>query len=105
MSYILDHADQIRSAMSGFQLPASHIPDWAKSISDDQWKEQVVNRLVQKNCCDSQVEKRDEPTDIQKQEVITVDQIQNEAGTSAANSSVESVTTLESVSDVEACKT
>lgn len=32
--------------MSGFQLPSSNIPDWAKNLSDDQWQKQVVDRLV-----------------------------------------------------------
>ncbi|KAH3853099.1 hypothetical protein DPMN_095622 [Dreissena polymorpha] len=38
--------EKIKSVMSGFQLPSSSIPDWARSISDDQWQFQVVNRLV-----------------------------------------------------------
>lgn len=40
--------EKIKSVMAGIQLPASSIPDWAKSLSDDQWKSQVVSRLVTK---------------------------------------------------------
>ncbi|XP_045167338.2 male-enhanced antigen 1-like [Mercenaria mercenaria] len=40
-----DHADKILSVMSNIQLPTSNIPDWARTISDDQWQVQVVNKL------------------------------------------------------------
>jgi len=36
------HADQIRAAMAGFSLPA---PDWAKSISEEQWKAQLISKV------------------------------------------------------------
>lgn len=38
--------DKIKSVMSGFQLPSSNIPDWAKKLSDDQWQKIVTNKLV-----------------------------------------------------------
>lgn len=38
--------ETIRSLMSGIKLPSSSVPDWAKHLSDDQWKSEVVNKLL-----------------------------------------------------------
>ena len=44
---ITGHFDKIKSVMSGFQLPSSNIPDWAQSLSEEQWQTQVVSKLVE----------------------------------------------------------
>ena len=31
--------------MAGIKLPSCNIPDWAKSLTDDQWQTQVVSKL------------------------------------------------------------
>ncbi|XP_041355100.1 male-enhanced antigen 1-like [Gigantopelta aegis] len=36
---------KIKAAMAGFQLPTTNIPDWAKEISDDEWKEKLVSKI------------------------------------------------------------
>ncbi|KAK6181739.1 hypothetical protein SNE40_009533 [Patella caerulea] len=47
-SIIMDdeHAAEIKAAMAGFQLPVSHVPEWAKNVSDDQWKDKVVSQIL-----------------------------------------------------------
>ncbi|KAK3608625.1 hypothetical protein CHS0354_042623 [Potamilus streckersoni] len=40
-----DEANKIISVMSNFKLPASHIPEWANSISEDEWKKNILSRL------------------------------------------------------------
>lgn len=37
--------EQIKSAMAGFHLPSSSIPPWAEQISEDEWKEELINRV------------------------------------------------------------
>ena len=78
--------------MSGFKLPSSHIPDWARSISETDWKEQVVNRLVDVEPCDSETER----LDISSQQQQVVCNTQAEAGTPVCNhdSSVDTRTEL-----------
>ena len=67
--------------MSGFQLPISHIPDWAKFLNENQWQEQVVNRLVAETSCDNQSHGSDSSRSSLQQEVSD---IQTEAGTSVS---------------------
>ncbi|XP_064603394.1 male-enhanced antigen 1-like [Liolophura sinensis] len=38
-------AEEVKSAMAGFQLPLSNHPDWARNLSDEDWKAQLLNRL------------------------------------------------------------
>jgi len=38
----------VRNAMAGFSLPAINIPDWAKDISEDDWKETLINTIQKK---------------------------------------------------------
>ena len=83
LSSITGHVDKIRSAMAGFQLPTAHIPDWARTITEDQWREQVVNRLVDKKHCDKEVQESDNSRISQNQEAM--EQTQSEAGTSVPN--------------------
>lgn len=55
--------------MSGIQLPATNIPDWAKDLSEDQWQKQVVNRLVK-----SETSQQPEMTNDNNQSVIETSQ-------------------------------
>ena len=41
----VDKIDQVKSAMASFTLPSTAIPEWANTISEDQWKEQLVHRM------------------------------------------------------------
>lgn len=103
------HADKIRSAMSGFQLPTSHIPDWATSITEDQWRAQVVTRLVGEKSCDKEAQESDNSGSSPNQEAVAMGHTQSEAGTSVSNmdSSEETVTEQNSKGDtnMEASKT
>uniref|UniRef100_A0A0B7B4T2 Male-enhanced antigen 1 n=1 Tax=Arion vulgaris TaxID=1028688 RepID=A0A0B7B4T2_9EUPU len=36
---------KILKAMSQFSLPAENIPDWARYLPDDQWSQQILNRI------------------------------------------------------------
>ncbi|VVC89963.1 unnamed protein product [Leptidea sinapis] len=36
---------QVISAMANFQLPQTSIPEWAQSISEDQWKQTLHDRI------------------------------------------------------------
>ena len=51
-------ADKIKSVMSGFQLPTTNIPDWAKTLSDDQLKKLVTNKLVDSETSQVKVNKQ-----------------------------------------------
>lgn len=39
--------------MKGFQLPSTNIPDWAKNVPEDKWKEHLLAKLQQLNKKDS----------------------------------------------------
>lgn len=41
-----DQMDQVKSAMASFRLPPANIPDWAKDIPEDQWRQCLVTRLA-----------------------------------------------------------
>ncbi|XP_005094828.1 uncharacterized protein LOC101860397 isoform X2 [Aplysia californica] len=45
VSFDAAHENKILKAMSGFALPTENIPDWAKTLPDDQWQRQVLGRL------------------------------------------------------------
>ena len=90
------HADKIRSAMSGFQLPTSHIPDWAKSLNENQWQEQVVNRLVGQDSCDNQEKASDNSGSGLQQKVSDN---QTEAGTSVSETRTPEDTTSEEITN------
>lgn len=36
---------QVMSAMANFALPQASIPDWAQSITEDQWKQTLNDRI------------------------------------------------------------
>ena len=40
-----DQAETIRSAMAGFQLPASAIPSWASELSDEELQKMLQDKL------------------------------------------------------------
>ncbi|OAD60111.1 hypothetical protein WN48_06577 [Eufriesea mexicana] len=40
-----DKINQVKSMMASFTLPISAIPEWAKAISEEQWKEQLIGRI------------------------------------------------------------
>ncbi|XP_028034308.1 male-enhanced antigen 1 [Bombyx mandarina] len=42
-----ERAQQVMSAMANFSLPQTSIPEWARSISEDQWK-RTLNEQIQK---------------------------------------------------------
>ena len=36
---------QVKSLMASFTLPNSVIPEWASKISEEQWKQQLMERI------------------------------------------------------------
>lgn len=40
-----DKINQVKSMMAAFTLPSTAIPDWANTISEEQWKEQLIDRI------------------------------------------------------------
>ncbi|XP_043583634.1 male-enhanced antigen 1 [Bombus pyrosoma] len=40
-----DKINQVKSMMASFTLPVTAIPEWAKAISEEQWKEQLIGRI------------------------------------------------------------
>jgi hypothetical protein len=40
-----EQAEQVRAAMSNFSLPASAIPGWASAVPEEQWKQQLLDRI------------------------------------------------------------
>ncbi|KAK9300672.1 hypothetical protein QLX08_006708 [Tetragonisca angustula] len=40
-----DKINQVKSMMASFTLPLTAIPEWAKAISEEQWKEQLIGRI------------------------------------------------------------
>ena len=46
-----DKINEVKSAMASFKLPSTAIPEWATSISEEQWTEQIIDRIkkIQKN--------------------------------------------------------
>lgn len=40
--------DTIKAAMTGFELPSKNIPDWAREITEDQWKDRLLSSLKTK---------------------------------------------------------
>lgn len=48
--------DQVKNVMASISLPSTSIPSWANTISEDQWKEQLMIRIkkMQENEADAQ---------------------------------------------------
>ncbi|XP_073949396.1 uncharacterized protein [Choristoneura fumiferana] len=40
-----ERAQQVMSAMANFALPQASIPDWAQSITEEQWKQTLNDRI------------------------------------------------------------
>jgi hypothetical protein len=40
-----EQAEQVKAAMANFALPASAIPDWASEVPEEQWKQQLLDRI------------------------------------------------------------
>ncbi|XP_076627767.1 male-enhanced antigen 1 [Colletes latitarsis] len=40
-----DKINQVKSMMATFTLPTAAIPEWANTISEDEWKEQLIGRI------------------------------------------------------------
>jgi len=38
-------AKEIASLMSGFELPATAVPEWAKSVPEEVWKKNLLSAL------------------------------------------------------------
>lgn len=38
-------ANEVKRAMANFTLPATNFPEWAASIPEDQWKEQLISKI------------------------------------------------------------
>ncbi|XP_064623067.1 male-enhanced antigen 1-like isoform X2 [Lineus longissimus] len=44
-----EQAEEVKKVMAGFLLPPSSHPDWAKNLSDDEWKSKVLPHLSGKS--------------------------------------------------------
>ena len=44
-SLYIDEVESIKKAMSGFSLPTSAVPEWAKHIPEDIWKSELIDGL------------------------------------------------------------
>ncbi|XP_064403238.1 male-enhanced antigen 1-like isoform X2 [Halichondria panicea] len=44
-----NQVDQIKAAMSGFSLPSSAIPDWAKHVPENVWKSKLIDGIRTKD--------------------------------------------------------
>lgn len=40
-----DKINQVKSMMATFTLPSTAFPEWAHAISEEQWKEQLIDRI------------------------------------------------------------
>lgn len=40
-----DKINQVKSMMATFTLPSTAIPEWANTISEEEWKEQLIDRI------------------------------------------------------------
>jgi len=41
-----EHAEQVKTAMAGFTLPPVNIPEWAKNITEDDWKKSFIESVT-----------------------------------------------------------
>lgn len=48
--YCKEQINKIKCLMSGFQLPHDHIPNWAQSVPEDEWRSVLDNKLEEKKC-------------------------------------------------------
>ncbi|XP_033226431.1 male-enhanced antigen 1 isoform X2 [Belonocnema kinseyi] len=40
-----DKIDQVKHVMASFLLPNTAIPEWANTVTEEQWKEQLIGRI------------------------------------------------------------
>ncbi|PSN43323.1 hypothetical protein C0J52_17728 [Blattella germanica] len=40
-----EQVEQVRAAMANFALPSSSIPAWATSVPEEEWKQQLLDRI------------------------------------------------------------
>ncbi|XP_076249115.1 male-enhanced antigen 1 [Calliopsis andreniformis] len=40
-----DKINQVKSMMASFILPTTAIPEWANTVSEDEWKERLIGRI------------------------------------------------------------
>lgn len=40
-----ERAEEVKAAMANFALPLSAIPDWASAVPEEQWKQQLLDRI------------------------------------------------------------
>jgi hypothetical protein len=40
-----EQAERVTAAMANFSLPASAIPGWASAVPEEQWKQQLLDRI------------------------------------------------------------
>ena len=40
-----DKINQVKSMMASFTLPTTAIPEWANTVSEDEWKERLIGRI------------------------------------------------------------
>uniref|UniRef100_A0A1E1WEK3 Male-enhanced antigen 1 n=1 Tax=Pectinophora gossypiella TaxID=13191 RepID=A0A1E1WEK3_PECGO len=40
-----ERAQEVMSAMANFALPQTSIPEWAQSISEEQWKQTLIDKI------------------------------------------------------------
>jgi len=45
---MLEAVEEIKQAMSGFSLPTSSIPAWAKQVPEDVWKNELIKGLQER---------------------------------------------------------
>lgn len=46
--------------MANFSIPTSNIPAWAKDDTDDRWKDDLLNKIRQRQGQNSQTDSNDE---------------------------------------------
>lgn len=40
-----DKINQVKSMMASFTLPTTAIPEWANTVSEEEWKERLIGRI------------------------------------------------------------
>ena len=45
---LIEAVEEIKQAMSGFSLPSSSIPQWAKQVPEDVWKNELIKGLQER---------------------------------------------------------
>lgn len=40
-----DKINQVKHVMASFSLPNAAIPEWANTVSEEQWKEELMDRI------------------------------------------------------------